>query len=58
LRLVADGKTAKEIAAALFISQRTVENYKNTLLKKLNLHRTSDLIKYAIKHRLVDIDEY
>lgn len=58
LRLVADGKTAKEIAAALFISQRTVENYKNALLKKLNLHRTSDLIKYAIKHRLVDIDEY
>ncbi len=58
LRLVAEGKTAKEIAAALFISQRTVENYKNTLLKKLNLHRTSDLIKYAIKHKLVDIDEY
>lgn len=58
LRLVAEGKTAKEIAAALFISQRTVENYKNALLKKLNLHRTSDLIKYAIRHKLVDIDEY
>jgi len=28
------------------------------LLKKLNLSRTSDLIKYAIKHKLVDIDEY
>ncbi len=58
LRLVAEGKTVREIAAVLFISPRTVENYKNTLLKKLNLHRTSDLIKYAIKHRLVDIDEY
>lgn len=58
LRLVAGGKTARQIADVLFISPRTVENYKNTLLKKLNLHRTSDLIKYAIKHNLVDIDEY
>lgn len=58
LRLVAEGKTAREIAVALHISQRTVENYKNTLLKRLKLHRTSDLIKYAIKHKLVDIEEY
>lgn len=58
LRLVAEGKTAREIAKTLYISQRTVENYKNNLLKKLNLHRTSDLIKYAIKHRIVDIEEY
>ena len=58
LRLVVAGKTAKQIADVLFISPRTVENYKNTLLKKLNLSRTSDLIKYAIKHKLVDIDEY
>jgi len=58
LRLVSEGKSAKEIADLLFISRRTVENYKNTLLKKLNLHKTSDLIKYAIKHKIVDIDEY
>ncbi|MFC1632220.1 response regulator [Candidatus Omnitrophota bacterium] len=58
LRLVAEGKTAKEIAATLFLSQRTVENYKENILKKLGLHRTSDLIKYAIKHNLVDIEEY
>lgn len=58
LRLVVEGKTAKQIADVLFISPRTVENYKNVLLKKLNLRRSSDLIKYAIKHKLVDIDEY
>jgi DNA-binding NarL/FixJ family response regulator len=58
LRLVAEGKTAKEIADALFISPRTVENYKNNILKKLSLHKTSDLIKYAIKNKLVDIGEY
>lgn len=58
LRLVAEGKTAKEIAKSLFISQRTVENYKNNMLKKLGLHRTTDLIKYAIRHKIVDIEDY
>lgn len=58
LRLVAEGKTAKEIGEALFISDRTVENYKNNILKKLGLHKTSDLIKYAIKNKIVDIEGF
>ena len=58
LRLVAEGKTAKEIAATLYISRRTVENYKNSISDKLGLHKTSDLIKYAIKHGIVDVEEY
>jgi len=58
LRLVVEGKTAKEIGKLLYISPRTVENYKNTLLKKLGLHKISDLIKYAVKHKIVDIEEY
>lgn len=57
LRLVAEGKTAKEVADVLYISPRTVENYKNSILKKLGFHRTSDLIKYAIEHKIIDIDE-
>ena len=55
LRLVVEGKTAKEIAETLFLSYRTVENYKNSILKKLNLHRTSDLIKYSLENKLLDI---
>jgi len=58
LRLVSDGDSAKEIAAKLFISKRTVENYKNNLLKKLGFHKTNELIKYAIKHGIADIEEY
>jgi two-component system, NarL family, response regulator NreC len=58
LRLVAEGKTAKEIAGLLYISHRTVENYKNALSEKLGLSKISDLIKYAIKHNIVDVDEY
>ncbi|MFH0877441.1 MAG: response regulator transcription factor [Candidatus Omnitrophota bacterium] len=56
LRLVAEGKTAKEVSEALFISPRTVENYKNNVLQKLGLHKTSDLIKYAIKNKIVDLE--
>ena len=56
LRLVAEGKTAREIAQVLFISHRTVENYKNNILKKLNLHKTSDLIKYAIENKIATTD--
>ncbi|MFH1691520.1 MAG: response regulator transcription factor [Candidatus Omnitrophota bacterium] len=56
-RLVAEGKTAKEIGEILFISARTVENYKNNILKKLGLHKTSDLIKYAIQNKIVDLDD-
>ena len=52
LRLVAEGKTAKEIAKVLFISARTVENYKNSIMRKLNLHKTSELIKYTLEHKL------
>jgi len=57
LRLVAEGKTAKEIAETMFLSRRTVENYKNSILKKLNLHKTSDLIKYAMEHKIVGIGD-
>ena len=55
LRLVAEGKTAKEMAEIMFLSPRTVENYKNSILKKLNLHRTSDLIKYSFENKILDV---
>ncbi|MCX5699543.1 MAG: response regulator transcription factor [Candidatus Omnitrophica bacterium] len=55
MRLVVEGKTAKEIAEILFISRRTVENYKNSILKKLNLHKTSDLIKYSLENKFFDV---
>lgn len=55
LRLTAEGKTAKEIAEIMFLSRRTVENYKNCILKKLNLHKTSDLIKYSLENKFLDV---
>jgi DNA-binding NarL/FixJ family response regulator len=55
LRLVVEGKTTKEMAEVLFLSRRTVENYKNSILKKLNLHKTSDLIKYSFENKIIEV---
>jgi DNA-binding NarL/FixJ family response regulator len=50
LQLVAEGKSAKEIAAELFISIKTVEFHKKHLLEELNLRSTPELIRYAVEH--------
>jgi DNA-binding NarL/FixJ family response regulator len=48
LRLFAEGNKIVQIAAALSLSPKTVSTYRERLLKKLKLHTTSDLIRYAI----------
>ena len=53
LRLLAQGKRMKEIAAELNISVRTVENHKAQLLQVLNLGSTADLVRFAIKQHIV-----
>jgi DNA-binding NarL/FixJ family response regulator len=53
LRLIAQGKRMKEIAADLNISVRTVEDHKSQLLVALGAKSTADLVKFALKHGLV-----
>ncbi|MBB6143084.1 DNA-binding NarL/FixJ family response regulator [Silvibacterium bohemicum] len=48
LQLVAEGKTIKEISAALQISSKTVEFHKNALMNEIGLRTTADLTRYAI----------
>lgn len=48
LQLIAEGKSAKEIAWALSISAKTVEFHKKRLLEELHLETTADLIRYAV----------
>jgi DNA-binding NarL/FixJ family response regulator len=52
LRLIASGRTMKEIAAALGLSPRTVEGHKYQMMQVLGVETTADLIRYAIKHDL------
>jgi DNA-binding NarL/FixJ family response regulator len=51
LTLIADCKTNKEIAQALFISARTVETHRNNICKKLNIHGSHALMKFALDHQ-------
>jgi DNA-binding NarL/FixJ family response regulator len=48
LKLIAEGKSNKEIAGLLFISIRTVENHRAKVMKRLGLRNTAELVKYAI----------
>jgi DNA-binding NarL/FixJ family response regulator len=51
LRLIAESKTSKEIAAELFISYRTVENHRANICQKLDLHGSNTLVKFAFEHK-------
>ena len=51
LRLVAEGKTNKEIAADIFLSDKTVKNYVSSILSKLNLERRAQAAAFVAKHR-------
>ncbi len=51
LKLVAEYKTSKEIAAELFISYRTIENYRTNICSKFNLHGSHALMKFALEHK-------
>ena len=52
LLLVAEGKTNKEIAADVFLSDKTVKNYVSSILSKLNLQRRTQAAAFVAKHHL------
>ena len=52
--MIASGKTVKEIAGELMLSDKTVNTYRSRVLRKMRVNSTVELIHYAIKHRLVD----
>ena len=52
LLLVAEGKTNKEIAADVFLSDKTVKNYVSSILSKLNLERRAQAAAFVAKHRI------
>ena len=54
--LLAEGNSAKEAAAKLFISPKTVENHRTNIMNKLDLHSTLELVRYAARLGLVDVD--
>lgn len=56
MRLLAEGLSSKQIAERLFISPKTVDNHRANILNKLGLHSTMELVRYAAKLGLIDVD--
>ena len=54
LQLVAEGKTSKEIAVLLGLTVKTAESYRARLMEKLDVHETAGLVRYAIRHGIID----
>ncbi len=56
MRLLAEGLSVKKIAEKLFISPKTVENHRANIMNKLDIHSTVELIRYAARLGLIDLD--
>ena len=52
--LLVEGKRTKEIANDLSISPKTVDSYRATMMSKLGIHDVAGLVRYAVRHRLID----
>ncbi|MGA1864702.1 MAG: response regulator [bacterium] len=56
LQLIAEGYSSREISELLNTSIKTVDAHRNNLMKKLKIHRKTELIKYAIQHGIIQIN--
>jgi two-component system response regulator NreC len=54
LQMIAESKTNKEIAVALNLSVYTIDAHRGKIMEKLNLHSTGELVRFAVRHGLVD----
>jgi len=53
IQLIAEGKSNKNAAAALKISVKTIEAHRANIMRKLHLRSVSDLVRYAIRNKIV-----
>jgi len=54
-QLLAEGKSSKEVASLLNLSTKTVETHRSNIMRKLSLHSIRDLVVYAIKNNIIQI---
>ncbi|MBZ5681979.1 MAG: response regulator transcription factor [Acidobacteriia bacterium] len=55
-QLLAEGKSSKEVASLLNLSTKTVETHRSNIMRKLSLHSIRDLVVYAIKNNIIQIE--
>jgi len=54
VQLIAEGKSCKEVASSLFISVKTAETHRGNIMRKLQLHTRTELVRYAMRNRMID----
>jgi DNA-binding NarL/FixJ family response regulator len=54
VQLLAEGKSSKEVAAMLGISFKTAETHRTNIMRKLEIHSVSELVRYAVKNKIVE----
>jgi DNA-binding NarL/FixJ family response regulator len=54
VQLLAEGKSSKEVAAALGISVKTAETHRANIMRKLEIHSVSELVLYAVKNQIIE----
>jgi len=57
IQLLCEGKKNKEIASSLSISIKTVETHRSNVMRKLEIHNVSELVRYAVRRGLIGPDE-
>jgi DNA-binding NarL/FixJ family response regulator len=54
IKLVAEGKGSKDVALAFGISDKTAETYRLNIMRKLDVHTVTELVRYALRNRIVE----
>jgi DNA-binding CsgD family transcriptional regulator len=54
VQLLAEGKSSKEVASSLNISVKTAETHRANIMRKLQLHTVSELVRYAVRNQIVE----
>jgi len=54
VQLLSEGKSSKEVAVDLNISVKTAETHRSNIMRKLDIHSTSQLVRYAVRNHLVE----
>ncbi len=57
LKLLAEGKSVKEIAASFDLSIKTIEAHKFNLMRKLDIHNKAQLVQYAIQRKIIRLPD-
>jgi DNA-binding NarL/FixJ family response regulator len=54
VQMLAEGKSSKEIASSLSLSVKTVETHRANIMRKLDLHNVSELVRFAVRNQIVE----